>query len=127
MKTVSNWKVTLGLVAIFGLGAASGSLITARLGSAPGALHAGSAPEERWQKLTLDDYQTRLNLTPEQVAKLRPIFGLTGRKLGALRASTAERVTELLREMNTEIMLHLSEQQGTELQALLEARRHDKR
>ena len=127
MKTSSNWKVTLGLVAIFGLGAASGSLITVRLGSASGALHAGSAPEERWQKFTLDDYQTRLRLTPEQVTKLRPIFGLTGRKLGALRASTAERVTELLREMNTEIMTHLSEPQGTELQALLETRRHDKR
>ena len=123
MKTSSNWKTILGLVTIFVLGAASGSLITARLHPAPAPTQAQTAPEERWQALTLADYQQRLSLTAEQVEKLKPVFGLAGRKLSTLRANTAERIAALVHEMNSEVMQELTPAQQGELKQLLEERR----
>ncbi|MCU0783513.1 MAG: hypothetical protein MUF81_05595 [Verrucomicrobia bacterium] len=123
MKTASHWKTILGLAAIFVLGAASGSLITARLRPVPEPAQARTAPEERWQALTLADYQQRLSLTAEQVERLKPIFGLTSRKLSTLRANTAERITSLIHEMNGEVMQELTPAQQGELKQLLEERR----
>lgn len=123
MKTSSNWKTILGLVAIFVLGAASGSLITARLRPAPESTQLRTAPEERWQALTLADYQQRLSLTPAQVERLKPIFGLTSRKLSTFRANTAERIASLIHEMNGEIMQALTPAQQVGLKQLLEERR----
>jgi hypothetical protein len=123
MKTSSNWKTIFGLVAIFVLGAASGSLIVARLRPAPEPAQARTAPEERWQALTLADYQRRLSLTPEQVERLKPIFGLTSRKLSTLRANTAERIATLIHEMNSEVMQELAPAQQGRLKSLVEERR----
>jgi hypothetical protein len=123
MKTFSHWKAIFGLAAIFVLGAASGSLVTARLRPAPAPTPAQAAPEERWQALTLADYQQRLSLTPEQVERLRPTFALTSRRLSTLRASTAERIASLIQEMNGEVMQELTLAQQGELKQLLEERR----
>lgn len=123
MKTSSNWKTIFGLVAIFALGAASGSLITARLRPAPEPAQARTAPEERWQHLTLADYQQRLSLTPGQVERLKPIFGVTSQKLSTLRANTAERIASLIHEMNGEVMQNLTPTQRDVLRLLLEERR----
>lgn len=123
MKTSTNWKIILGLVAIFALGAASGSLITARLQPAPGPLKTIEPPEEKWRALTLADYETRLALTPEQVERLKPLFGLTGRKLATLRANTAERAAGLIHQMNADVMPELTPDQRVKLKQLLEERR----
>jgi hypothetical protein len=123
MKTSSTWKTILGLVAIFVLGAASGSLITTRLRHTPEPAQAQTAPEERWQALTLADYQQRLSLTPEQVARLRPTFDFTSRKLSMLRANTAERIAAVVHEMNREVMRELTPRQQEEFDKLLEERR----
>lgn len=124
MKTSTSWKILFGLVAIFALGAASGSLVTARLRPAPTpAVQTKSAPEERWQALTLADYEQRLALTVEQVEKLKPIFGLTSRKLATLRGNTAERITSMIHEMNSEVMAELNPDQRVKLKQLLEERR----
>ena len=123
MKTFSHWKTILGLVTIFVLGAASGSLITARLRPALESAQARTAPEEHWQALTLTDYQRRLSLTAEQVEKLKPVFGLTSRKLSTLRANTTERIAALIHEMNGEVMQALTPTQQDTLKQLLEERR----
>jgi hypothetical protein len=123
MKTFSKFKIILALAAIFALGVASGSLVTARLRPAPAAVPAHAVPEERWQALTLADYEHRLSLTPDQVEKLKPIFGLTRRKLSTLRANTTERVGELLRDMNAQVAQELGDSQRAKLSALLQERR----
>ena len=123
MKTSTNWKILFGLVAIFALGTASGSLVTARLRPAPTPVQTKPAPEERWQALTLTDYEQRLALTSEQVEKLKPIFGLTSRKLATLRANTAERIAAMVHEMNSEVMAELNPEQRGKLKQLLEERR----
>jgi len=123
MKTSANGKIILGLVAIFALGAGSGSLVTARLRPAPTPVQAKPAPEERWQALTLTDYERQLTLTAEQVQKLKPIFGLTSRKLATLRANTAERIAFMIQEMNSEVMVELNTEQQAKLRQLLDQRR----
>jgi Spy/CpxP family protein refolding chaperone len=123
MKTSPNLKALLSLAAIFFLGAASGSLVTARLRATPEVAQARTAPEERWQALTLADYQQRLSLTPEQVEKLKPVFGVTSRKLSTLRANTADRISALIHEMNGEVMKELLPRQQEQLKTLLEERR----
>ena len=122
MKPFSYVNTILGLAAIFALGAASGSLVTAHLRPAPASARAQAAPEERWQALTLADYEQRLSLTPVQVEKLKPVFGLTRRKLATLRANTAERVAEFIREMNHQVMTELSPEQQGKLRTLIEER-----
>jgi len=123
MKTSSNWKIILGLAAIFALGAASGSLVTARLHPAAASVKTAPPPEEKWRSLALTDYEQRLGLTPEQVEKLKPIFGLTSRKLATLRSNTAERIAQLIHEMNGEVMTELTPEQQTKLKQMLEERR----
>jgi Spy/CpxP family protein refolding chaperone len=120
MNTTPALKIILGLTAVFALGAASGSLVTARLRPAPAA--SAGAPEERWQALTLADYAQRLSLTPEQVETLKPVFGQTRLKLATLRANTAERVSDLVREMNRQVMAELQPEQQRKLRNLLDER-----
>jgi hypothetical protein len=68
------------------------------------------------------DYERHLALTPEQVERLKPVFGVTGQKLRTLRANTAEHVAELVKEMNQQVMPALNPEQQAKLRKLLEER-----
>jgi len=124
MKAFRYWKIVLSLGALFLLGGAAGSVLTLRL--RPEATVAARAPEEKWQALTLADYRARLNLTPEQVERLRPVFGVTGQKLRTLRSYTAERVAGLVKEMNQQVMSELTAEQQVKLRELLQERERAK-
>jgi hypothetical protein len=98
----------------------------ARDNRSPEATVAARAPEEKWQALTLADYRARLNLTPEQVERLRPVFGVTGQKLRTLRSKTAEQVASLVREMNHQVISKLTVEQQAKLRELLQERERAK-
>jgi hypothetical protein len=124
MNALRHWKIMLSLAALFALGMATGSVLTSRLRPEPAV--ALQPPEEKWRALTLADYEQRLSLTPDQVQRLKPIFAVTGDKLRTLRANTPERVSELIREMNQQMMPALDAEQQTKLKTLLEERRKAK-
>jgi hypothetical protein len=65
-------------------------------------------------------------LTPEQVERLRSVFGVTGQKLRTLRSSTAERVHGLVKEMNGQVMLELTAEQQAKLRKVLQERERAK-
>ena len=114
----------LNLAGLLGLGMTTGSVLTSRL--RPEAAVALQPPEAKWRAPTLADYEQRLGLTPDQIRRLKPIFALTGDKLRTVRANTTERVSELIREMNQQMMPALNAEQQTKLKTLLEERRKAK-
>lgn len=65
-------------------------------------------------------------MTPEQVERLRSVFGVTGQKLRTLRSSTAERVHGLVKEMNGQVMLELTAEQQAKLRKVLQERERAK-
>lgn len=124
MNALRHWKIMLSLAALFALGMATGSVLTSRLRPEPAV--ALQPPDEKWRALTLADYEQRLSLTPDQVQRLKPVFAVTGDKLRTLRANITERVSELIREMNQQLMPALDAEQQSKLKALLEERRRAK-
>ena len=120
MNFLRHWKILVCLTGLFALGAATGSLLTLRLRPEP--TPSAQPPEEKWRALTLADYERHMELTPEQVERLKPVFGVTGQKLRTLRANTAERVAELVKEMNQQVMPALNPEQQAKLRKLLEER-----
>lgn len=111
MNRLRHWKVILALLALFTLGAATGSVITLKV--VKQVIESRTNPERMSQSL-LAEYQRRLKLTPEQVEKIRPILQRTGREMGELRTEMAGRTFQVIRLSHEEIAAELSPEQREE-------------
>jgi Spy/CpxP family protein refolding chaperone len=115
-------KIAASLVVLFGLGAATGvvaaSKLSPRLASAPARMPV----EERWSNARFQEYRTRLNLTPAQVAAIAPHFRQFGEDMRLLRADLRERFTASLRNLNENIARDLTPEQRQELWRLAKQR-----
>ena len=110
-----HWKVMLALVALFALGAATGSVITLKV--VKRAIEGRTNPERLSQSL-LGEYQRRLKLTPEQVDKIKPILQRTGREMRDLRSEMAGRTFQVIRASHEEIAAELTPEQREEFARL---------
>lgn len=120
MNRALKWKLIVGFVLVFVAGGMTGAFF--------GASHARhlffTQPHRGMMSERMrDHYRAKLNLTPEQVAKISPIIDKTAVQLEQIRHETGDRVHELFLEAHREMAAHLSDEQRTKLQAM-EARHH---
>lgn len=123
MNGTLKWRLVLGFGLVFIAGLASGAFINAthlrRL--RPEFAHHGSFVERMRNRV-----QTRLELTPEQMAKAAPIFDQAAREMENIRQETGQRVHEILAKVDRELASDLTAEQRARLEAM-EKRRWNSR
>ena len=115
-------KISASLLALFGLGAATGVVATRQLASPPAPTPVRVPVEERWSNARFEEYRTRLNLTPQQVAAIAPHFRQFGQDMRQLREDMRERLGTSLRELNENISREITPEQRRELWRLAQER-----
>jgi len=115
-------KISASLLALFGLGAATGVVATRQLAPAPVTAPARVPVEERWSNARFEEYRTRLNLTPQQIAAIAPHFRQFGRDMRQLREDLRGRFAGSLRDLNENIARELTPEQRKELWHLVQER-----
>ena len=115
MSNLTKGKAIFYLVAIFIAGAACGTL----LGYATGRQQAVSpARQKEMSERTLRRLETRLNLTPDQIAKVKPIVEQNSAAMQSIHRESWQRVSETFRRMNAQIAGYLTEEQKRKLEAM---------
>lgn len=115
MSWLRHWKVVLALVALFAFGAATGTVITLKVVK---RVIEGRTNPERMSQSLLQEYQRRLQLSPEQADKIRPILQRTGREMWELRTEMAGRTFQVIRASHEEIAAELTPEQREEFARL---------
>jgi hypothetical protein len=115
MSNVTKTRAVCYLVAIFLAGAACGGL----LGYTSGKREAVSpARQKEMSERTLRRLEARLGLTPEQVAKVKPIVDQNSAAMQSIHRESWQRVSETFKQMNAQIAGHLTDAQRTLLEAM---------
>jgi uncharacterized membrane protein len=104
-------KISIGLVVLFVLGVFTG-VVMARQTRWKGRWAGDSTTyEERWIAGRIEEYKTQLNLTPEQVAAIRPHFDKLASDLREFRAELRTKMAGAFKEMNAGIASELPPEQ----------------
>ena len=115
MSNVTKGKAIFYLVAIFIAGTACGAI----LGYASGKQQAVSpARQKEMSDKLLQRLQTRLNLTPEQFAQIKPIVEQNSAAMQVIHRESWQRVSENFKKMNVQIAGHLTDDQRQKLEAM---------
>lgn len=103
------------LVAIFIAGAVCGAIV----GYSSGKQHAvpPTKPKEICDR-TLKKLQTRLDLSPEQVAQIKPIVERNSASMQTIQRESWQRASDAVKRMNSQIAGYLSAEQRTKLEAM---------
>lgn len=112
MSNVTKGKAIFYLVAIFIAGAACGTVIGYTSGKQQAVYPARQ--KEMSDKL-LQRLQTRLNLTPEQFAQIKPIVEQNSAAMQAIHRESWQRVSDNFKKMNARIAGHLTDDQREKL------------
>ena len=93
MNRALKWKLIVGFVLVFVAGGMTGAFL-----GASHARHLFFAQPHRGMisQRMRDHYRAKLNLTPEQVAKISPIIDKAAAQLEEIRGTTGRRVHETL-------------------------------
>lgn len=105
------WKLVLLLVGIFVAGMASGGFVMMRWGRQifPPPRH---GPDE-WGPNRLNRLKEKLDLTPEQVEKIRPIMRQDSEELGRIRSSSLAETRKVLDRLEHDVSELLTPEQKT--------------
>jgi len=112
MSLGRHWKIGLCLVAIFAAGAVTGAMLTVRMVK---AYIARQATLDRWAGNAMKDYQKKLDLTPAQAEKLKPVFEEAAKELREIRSNTTSNTIQVLRKMNEDVSRDLTPEQQKKL------------
>jgi DNA anti-recombination protein RmuC len=120
MSPFSQWKTIGYAAAIFATGAISGGAL--------GVYEAKSHlfEPQRKQEIALHimkRLQTRLNLTPDQSAKIQPIVDNVATELGSIHADVAQRVNKIFDDSYAQVSAILTPDQRKELDKMEKERR----
>ncbi len=102
------WKLILLLTGIFLAGGATGSLLTVRFGR---DLINQRAALEKWAPDHLRKLTERLDLTTEQVERLKPIVYRNMEEIGRLRSDSMRETRSVFERMEREIAAQLTPEQ----------------
>lgn len=116
-------KIAASLVVLFGLGAATGAVATRKLLPRADSAAARTPVEERWSHARFQEYRTRLNLSPQQVAAITPHFRQFGQEVRELREELRSRLAASVRDLNEHIARELTPEQRKALWNLAQERR----
>ena len=103
-----NWKVSLSLVAIFLAGAVTGGVLPLRVVK---RIATQQGQFEKWPDLILSRMQSRLKLTPEQTARIKPAVDQAAKELRDLRARAGTSIFTTLTTMDVQIERELTPEQ----------------
>lgn len=123
-----NWKplaqIFACLAALFVLGGVCGYSLSSRAATRPEAKPAsGGTWASRWVERCMAEDLVAIQPTPEQEAKLRPIYGLLLDDLEAIQRDSATRVGEALRKRGRQVAEFLTPEQVAALQETHQRRR----
>lgn len=100
------WKVVLAFLGVFVAGAVFGGFLSLRVsrqfGLGPKDEHHAS-PMDQFVPLILRRYSSRLDLTPEQTEKIRPIVKAAGDELRRLRRSNFTETIAVAERMHDQV------------------------
>jgi Spy/CpxP family protein refolding chaperone len=115
MNRALKWKLIVGFVLVFVAGGMTGAFL-----GASRARHLFFAQPHRGMisQRMRDHYRAKLNLTPEQVAKISPIIDKAAAQLEEIRGTTGRRVHETIAEAHREMAADLTEEQRAKLQEI---------
>jgi Spy/CpxP family protein refolding chaperone len=115
MNKMTKGKAIFYLVAIFIAGAACGTI----LGYTSGRQQAVSpARQKEMSDKLLHRLQTRLSLTPEQFAQIKPIVEQNSAAMQAIHRESWQRVSDNFKRMNARIASYLTDEQRRKLEAM---------
>lgn len=115
------WKVFLAFTAIFLAGSVFGGLLTMRFGQ-----HFGSrrgAPPSPPSPVMLRIFADRLELTPEQKEKIRPMVELADKEMRRMRQVSIKEAGLVLRRLQQEFSKELTPEQRAKLEKMQENQR----
>ena len=119
-------KIGFSLIVLFGLGVSTGVVVGKYTDQPLRPATTVAAPvEERWLNARVDEYKTKLKLTPQQVAAVRPHFEKMRSELRQIRAEVRARSTAAYREANTQISRELTPEQREKLTKILREKSRD--
>lgn len=122
MSFLRHWKVALALLALFAVGIVTGSVLTVAVVKAK--LKKERENNQDWTLTTYRMYKERLDLTPEQEAKLKPVFERAGKDLRDIRRQTMMNIMGVIRQVNREVEVELTPEQKEKFQKLREQLRN---
>jgi Spy/CpxP family protein refolding chaperone len=109
------WKLVLFLVGIFAAGAVTGGLVTVRLGR---QFLPRRPRVEQWGHDRLKQLTERLDLTPEQQEKLRPIIKPYTEELNRIRTSSINDTRRVLERLEHDVAAVLTPEQRAKFEEL---------
>ncbi|MBC7366957.1 MAG: hypothetical protein H7343_09135 [Undibacterium sp.] len=116
-----TWKVVLAFTAVFMAGSIFGGLLAMRVG--PRAAQKKGGPPPVAGQMMLRHFADRLELTPEQKEKIRPMVERADEEVRHLRQSSLKETGVVLRRLQQEISGELTEEQRKKLEKLQERQR----
>ncbi len=120
MSALGKRKLALYVLAIFLAGAGSGVLITWRVCRSPPV--ARLTPAEIGARLRAR-FQSRLELTPDQVQKIQPMIDQAMRRVEAIRRETASNVFANVSTLHEQVLTVLTPEQKAKFEELERERR----
>jgi Spy/CpxP family protein refolding chaperone len=120
MSKIGKWKLRLYVLAIFVAGAGSGAFISWQFcqGRAP----TPSTPAEIGARLRAQ-FQSRLDLTPEQVRKIDPLIDQAMQQVTVIRNETANHVFANVSNLHDQMLQVLTPAQKIKFEELERERR----
>lgn len=108
---LSKWTIALYLAAIFGAGVVSGWVIAAK--TAKQEMFSPPRPGEFAAQMR-ERYESRLNLTPDQAAKLAAIIDQSVKEMQSIHADSFKRVRQGISNRNAQVAAILTPEQKKE-------------
>lgn len=113
--TAQPWKLVLLLAGIFAAGCVAGSFVT--MGYVRSKIRERGAPEQ-WGPARLKLLAQRLDLTPEQIERLKPIVRRDVEDLNRLRQQSFQETRRILERMERDIAAALTPEQKKKFEEL---------
>ena len=120
MTSLSKWKLGVYVLAIFLAGGGSGALIAWKVSRRTPI--PPMPPAEIGTRLRAR-FQTRLDLTPDQVQKINPMIDQSMRRLEIIRKETASQVFSNVSTLHEEVLTVLTPEQKVKFEELERERR----
>jgi Spy/CpxP family protein refolding chaperone len=108
MNPLHHWKIILTMLAIFVAGTVTGSMVTVRV--IKSVIEKRAAPDH-WAAGMMREYQHRLELTPEQLPKVRAIVERAGGDLRKVRGTVGAEIAQVVRTAQEDVARELTPEQ----------------
>ena len=116
----SKWKLLLYLVVIFVAGGVTGAVVSAR--NTRQKFFAPPKPAEITAHI-LKRLEKKLDLTPEQVTRIKPLILRSAQEFDALHAESLRRIGRVFEDLNQQIAVELTPEQRGRLERMDQERR----